>query len=94
MIIYSFLMSINYYSILGVPHDCPQETIPQAFRNRAKQIHPDKCKISDDANQNKEATIILLEAYRVLNNPALRKEYDLHQQQEMKQTELHWNRYL
>lgn len=81
MIIYSFLMSINYYSIMGVPHDCPQEAIPQAFRNRAKQIHPDKCKNGDDANQNKEATILLLEAYRVLSNPALRKEYDLHQQQ-------------
>lgn len=30
----------------------------------------------------------------MLNNPILRKEYDLRQQQEMKQTELHWNRYL
>lgn len=36
----------------------------------------------------------MLEAYRVLNNPTLRKDYDLHQHQEMKQTELHWNRYL
>ena len=50
MMIYSFLMSINYYSIMGIPNDCPQETIPQAFRSRAKQIHPDKCKVGDDAN--------------------------------------------
>lgn len=35
---------MNYYEILGIPNDHPQKNIPQVFRNKAKMIHPDKCR--------------------------------------------------
>jgi curved DNA-binding protein CbpA len=46
-------MSINYYEVMGIPSNHPQENIPQAFRNKAKQIHPDKCKVGENINANK-----------------------------------------
>jgi DnaJ-class molecular chaperone len=37
-------MQLNFYEIMGINQDFPQERIAQAFRIRAKQVHPDKCK--------------------------------------------------
>jgi DnaJ-class molecular chaperone len=52
-------MQVNLYEVLGIPQDYPQERIPQAFRNRAKQIHPDKHH-PDSRDEQKQATIMLL----------------------------------
>jgi preprotein translocase subunit Sec63 len=32
---------IDYYKILGVPRDTPQEKIKEAYKKRVKQFHPD-----------------------------------------------------
>lgn len=52
-------MSAHYYSILGIDENATLDEIRQAFRNRAKQLHPDKNK-SPDAQQQ---FIALTEAY-------------------------------
>lgn len=33
---------MNYYELLSIKQDHPQELIPQAFRTQIKQVHPDK----------------------------------------------------
>lgn len=60
---------MNYYELLSIKPNHPQELIPQAFRARVKQVHPDKNLSSSDQIDNKEATILLYEAYKVLNDP-------------------------
>lgn len=56
----------NYYQLLGIQSDHPQQNVPQAFRIMAKQVHPDKSSGNVD---NKEATIKLYEAYKIINDP-------------------------
>ena len=37
----------NYYDLLGIERDHPQEHIPHAFRIKIKQVHPDKLSHND-----------------------------------------------
>jgi DnaJ-class molecular chaperone len=50
---------MNYYDLLGIESGHPQEGIPQAFRMKIKQVHPDKVQLGQDATENKDATIKL-----------------------------------
>ncbi len=59
----------NYYEILGVSEAATTEDVKKAFRDLAKQHHPD---IGGDANRFKK----IVEAYRVLSDAKLRSEYD------------------
>lgn len=60
----------NYYEILGVNRDASPETIRRAFRERAKERHPDKAAGS-------EAEMVRLnQAYETLKDPKRRREYD------------------
>lgn len=59
----------DYYEILGVPEGADEETIKKAFRELAKKYHPDR---GGDAEKFKK----IVEAYRVLSDKNLRKEYD------------------
>lgn len=63
---------IDYYAILGVGSDASDATIRAAFKKLARQYHPDVYK-GEDANQRMSA---LLQAYKTLNNPQMRREYD------------------
>jgi DnaJ-class molecular chaperone len=60
LILFYITMHINFYELMGISSECPQERVPQAFRSRVKQMHPDKCKSSDKIGESKEATIMLL----------------------------------
>jgi curved DNA-binding protein CbpA len=61
----------NYYSLLGIANNAFPRDIKKAFREKAKQIHPDIA-----GNKGSEAMRKLLTAYEVLSDPDRRGEYD------------------
>lgn len=64
---------INYYAILGVPLQAPQEEIKKAYRKLALQFHPDR----NRGDRQAEAKIREVNAaYEILGNPETRKTYD------------------
>ncbi|MDB5231247.1 MAG: Chaperone protein dnaJ [Chitinophagaceae bacterium] len=62
----------DYYEILKIPRNASPETIKKAFRKLAHEFHPDK-------NPNNPATALffsqVVEAYEILSNPVLRRNY-------------------
>lgn len=62
----------NYYELLGISTSASANEIKQKFRKLAKEIHPDKSKISD----SKEKMAELNKAYEVLSDNEKRSEYD------------------
>ena len=63
----------DYYKILGVPKDADAATVKKAYRNLARDLHPDR-NSSDKAAETRFKEVS--EAYSVLSNPSKRKEYD------------------
>lgn len=63
-------MSKDYYEILGVPKNAPDDEIKRAYRKLAHQYHPDKNK--GDDKKFKEIN----EAYQVLISKEKRAQYD------------------
>ncbi|MDR2111396.1 MAG: DnaJ domain-containing protein [Spirochaetaceae bacterium] len=61
----------NYYSLLGVTPKASPQDVKRAFRERAKQLHPDIAGIAAEGEMRK-----LLSAYEVLSSPDRRYEYD------------------
>lgn len=64
----------DYYGILGVSKNASKEEIRKAYRNKAKQWHPDVC-------ADKKATEMMRqinEAYSILSDDKKRQEYDLY----------------
>ena len=63
----------DYYEILGVPRNAPQEEIKKAYRKIAIKYHPDKNPDDPSAEDKfKEAA----EAYEILSNAEKRQRYD------------------
>ncbi len=62
----------DYYDVLGVPRDADQDAIKTAFRNLARQYHPDVNKAPDAEEKFKEAN----EAYAILSDQQRRAAYD------------------
>jgi molecular chaperone DnaJ len=60
----------DYYEILGVPKNAPEEDIKKAYRKLAHQYHPDK------KGGNAEQFKAINEAYQVLSNKEKRAQYD------------------
>lgn len=69
---------IDYYKILGVPKDTPQENIKTAYKKRTKQFHPD---LHPDDPKAKAKFQLLNEAYDVLSDPDKRARYDRYGEQ-------------
>lgn len=64
---------IDYYKILGVSKDIPQDKVKAAYRKRAKQFHPDLHPNDPKAKAKFQA---LNEAYAVISDPDKRAKYD------------------
>ena len=64
---------IDYYKIMGIDKNTPQNEIRNAYKKRAKLFHPDLHPNDPKAKAKFQA---LNEAYEVLNNPEKRKKYD------------------
>ena len=64
---------IDYYKILGVNKDIPQNEVRAAYRKRAKQFHPD---LHPDDPKAKAKFQALSEAYDVISDPEKRRKYD------------------
>ena len=62
----------DYYKILGLERDAPQDTIKPAYRKLARKFHPDVNKDPGAEAQFKEVG----EAYEVLGDPEKRAAYD------------------
>lgn len=63
---------IDYYRILQVNPGCDGKILESAYHYLAKMYHPDR---TGTADTTKFSAVV--EAYRVLRNPAQRAEYDL-----------------
>ena len=65
----------DYYAILGVAPNSSEREIKQAYRNLAKQYHPDRNPDNPDAHERfKEVS----EAYNVIGSQDSRTDYDYH----------------
>lgn len=61
-----------YYDVLGVAVDAEEGKIKRAYYLKARKYHPDK----NDSEEAKEMFQKIGEAYQVLSDPTLRKQYD------------------
>ena len=64
---------VDYYKILGVDKNIPQKDVRVAYRERAKQFHPDLHPNDPKAKAKFQA---LNEAYEVISDPDKRAKYD------------------
>lgn len=64
----------DYYEVLGVARDTSEEEIKKAFRQKAKQFHPDKN--PKERKKAEEEFKRVAEAYEVLSDPDKRAQYD------------------
>ncbi len=64
----------DYYDVLGVSKDAPQEQIKQAYRKLAMKYHPDMNK--DNPKEAEEKFKEVSEAYEVLADPEKKARYD------------------
>jgi molecular chaperone DnaJ len=63
----------DYYEVLGVSREAPEQEIKSAYRKLAVKYHPDKNPGSKEAEENFK---VAAEAYSVLSDPEKRARYD------------------
>jgi len=67
----------DYYKILELPKDCPEDDIRKAYKKLALKWHPDKNGQNEDALKIAEAKFKeISEAYAVLSDPQKKRRYD------------------
>jgi len=64
-----------YYDVLGVPVDAVESKIKRAYYRKARKYHPDRNKDGNE-EEAKELFQKIAEAYQVLSDPILRKQYN------------------
>lgn len=67
---------VNYYEILGVPHNATEDEIKKAYRRLALRFHPDKNR-DDPPEEATQKFREISEAYEVLSNAEKRRQYDM-----------------
>lgn len=67
--------SRNYYELLGVPPNATPQEIKTAYRNLARQYHPDVRDTDEDAHAD-EMLKQINAAYEILGDPLKRARYD------------------
>lgn len=71
---------MDHYEILGVERDCDQSAIKKAYRELAREFHPDKNKnkglSESEMVEIRDTYMKIHKAFEVLSDPELRKEYD------------------
>ena len=75
----------DYYHLLGVKRDASKAEIRRAFKKLSLQYHPDKNKNKKKPEKAKEMFIKIANADEVLNDDKLRKIYDQHGEEGVKQ---------
>lgn len=63
----------DYYEVLGVSRDVSESELKKAFRNLARELHPD---VNDHDPAAEEKFKEAAEAYEVLSDPEKRQTYD------------------
>ncbi len=63
----------NFYEILGISREATADQVKQAFRQLARQYHPD---LNPGDKRAEEKFKVINEAYEVLSDPAKRSQYD------------------
>lgn len=79
--------NLDYYTLLDTSPDADEATIQRLFRQKAKQLHPDVN--PEQAEWATEQFQQINAAYRVLNDPQTRRQYDqlrLHYQTTQRET--------
>jgi len=66
----------NYYEILGVKNDASYDDVKTAWREKAKQWHPDKFLSVEEKLKAHEQIINIMEAYTILIDVDRRASYD------------------
>lgn len=77
--LHELLPELDYYKILGLSREAPQDDIGPAFRNESRRMHPDRyAAMGDPALLEKVNAIsrLIREAYGTLNDPEKRVVYD------------------
>jgi len=76
---YLDLESLNYYELLEIKKTSPSDEVKKAYYQKTKQFHPDKFFRGEDVEVRERLQAIFArinEAYKVLKDKTLRKEYD------------------
>jgi hypothetical protein len=63
---------IDFYAVLGIARDASEDEVGTAYRALAKQLHPDAGAAPEQVDRFVEVT----QAYDVLCDPKLRRDYD------------------
>ena len=64
--------TIDYYELLGIPHNADSKDIKRAYHSMQKQCHPDVCGVDGH-----DMCVLLNEAYATLSSRTKREIYDL-----------------